>query len=86
MAFRKLKENVKRPSGQDSFFTTLLNDLPPIIPRKEVPKYVGNLISVGYLAHLDSAGQGPESRRIGGCIVYERESFVRWLESRTGDS
>lgn len=86
MGFKKLKESVQRPKGQDSFFQTLLNDLPPIIPRKELPKYIGNLISVGYLANLDSAGLGPEYRRIGGSVVYERESFVQWLESRTGDS
>ncbi|WP_419780314.1 hypothetical protein [Maridesulfovibrio sp.] len=85
MSFKKLNRVTKEPKRQDTFFKNLLAELPPIIPRKELPKYLGNLISVGYMANLDSAGHGPESRRIGGHVVYERDSFVQWLESRTGN-
>ncbi len=69
----------------DTFFETLRNALPLIFPRKDLPKYIGSLISTGYMANLDSEGQGPKSRRIGGNVVYERESFVKWLESRIAD-
>lgn len=83
MSFKKNKISVTQSKQQDSFFENLLKDLPPVFPRKDVPKYLGSLLSVGYIANLDSAGLGPESRRVGGNVVYERESFVRWLMSRT---
>ncbi len=83
MSFKKLNNGAKGSNHNDAFFKNLLTELPPIIPRKELPKYLGNLLSVGYMANLDSAGQGPDSRRIGGHVVYERDSFVTWLKARS---
>lgn len=85
MSFKKLSATCNSSKQPDDFFATLLKTLPPVFPRKDVTRYLGSLLSVGYMANLDSAGLGPESRRIGGNVVYERESFVQWLQSRTGD-
>ncbi len=83
MSFKKKRSRVNALKQRDAFFDNLLQSLPPVFPRKDIPKYLGNLLSVGYIANLDSAGLGPESRRVGGNVVYERESFVLWLVSRT---
>ncbi len=82
MSFKKLKKLTTPPDSGDSFFESLRKALPAVFPRKDLPRYIGSLISVGYMANLDSSGQGPESRRIGGNIVYERDSFILWLISR----
>ncbi|MCG8529600.1 MAG: hypothetical protein MI749_02925 [Desulfovibrionales bacterium] len=86
MGFKKTKSTRNCAEGTEGFFNTLLAELPPLVPRKDISKYVGSLFSAGYLANLDSAGKGPVYKRIGGIIVYKCEDFVHWLESRTGDS
>ncbi|NDV24316.1 AlpA family transcriptional regulator [Desulfovibrio sp. JC022] len=78
MARQKLKDYF-----QQTVFESLLETLPPLVPRKDLPKYLGSLISIGHMANLDSAGLGPQSIKIGGRVVYTRESLVQWLEARS---
>ncbi|SDK77232.1 protein of unknown function [Maridesulfovibrio ferrireducens] len=73
---------IEEQKVHDPFFSTLLNELPPVFSRIDLPQFIGTLFSVGYMSNLDSAGDGPEYRRVGGKIVYERELFVTWLENR----
>ncbi len=60
---------------------TLEKNLPPVIARKDIDKYLGGLISSGYLANLDREGVGPKSlksksqRR----VAYLREDLIAWL-------
>jgi len=63
-------------------FSELLHELPPLIPRCQVPKLLGGLYSAKYLANLASLGEGPPFIRIGRKIVYLREGLIAWLESR----
>ncbi|MBI9112898.1 AlpA family transcriptional regulator [Maridesulfovibrio ferrireducens] len=78
MARQKLKDY-----SHQTVFENLLETLPLLVPRKDLTKYLGSLISVGHMANLDSAGLGPASIKIGGRIVYTRESLVKWLEARS---
>ena len=57
-------------------------EMPPAFTRKTACKLLGGLFSPGTLANLDSLGDGPRGTRIGKAIVYERESFLVWLQKR----
>jgi len=63
----------------------LLKEFPPWILRtfprlKELSGYTGR-----YLANLDCLGETKDVQKIllGNTVAYERESFVKWLESRS---
>jgi hypothetical protein len=63
--------------------TELLNTLPPMIARKDIDRYLGGIISKGYLANLDSKGEGPPKIKIGKNVGYLRRPLVEWLASRS---
>ena len=66
-------------------FEELYNTLPPIFARRSVGKLTGGIIQPGTCANLDSKGLGvgPEGRcLIGKKVVYSRDAFLKWLESR----
>lgn len=64
--------------------SALLKELPPFVARtfprfRELTGY-----SSRTLANMDSLGQGPEKRiLLGNVVAYERESLIKWLESRS---
>ena len=60
----------------------LLKTLPPVIPRKDIDRYLGGLVSKGYLANLDSQGLGPRKFRCGRNVGYLRADLVEWLTRR----
>lgn len=60
----------------------LHRELPTTFSRQEVSKHLAGIYSVRTLANLDCLKQGPPCERIGRCVMYERESFLVWLESR----
>lgn len=62
--------------------TELLNTLPPMIARKDIDRYLGGIISKGYLANLDSKGEGPPKVKIGKNVGYLRRPLVEWLAAR----
>lgn len=58
---------------------TLQDTLPPLFTRKDIPKYLGSIISRGTLANLGKKN-GPPYEIIGNKAVYEKDSFLEWLE------
>lgn len=42
-----------------NLFTTLVNELPALLTRKDMGKFFGSLLSPRYLANLDCLGKGP---------------------------
>lgn len=66
--------------------TELERTLPPVIARTEVPRLLGNLISAGRLANLDSQGLGPRTIKIGRKVGYIRNDFIAWMESQSGEA
>ena len=61
---------------------SLLQSLPPIVPRHKVGSHLGDLFSEAYLSNLDSAGLGPRRVKFGRKAAYMREDLVEWLLSR----
>ena len=55
-------------------------NLPAIIARREIPHYLGGIISVGILANLGE--DGPPYFLVNKHATYEKESFLQWLKSR----
>ncbi|MDR3631385.1 MAG: hypothetical protein P4L42_13735 [Desulfocapsaceae bacterium] len=54
-----------------------------IICRDEVPSFTGGALSAGYLANLDSKGEGPANPfKFGRRQCYPVDSLVNWLISR----
>ncbi|GAB7081873.1 hypothetical protein [Megalodesulfovibrio paquesii] len=67
------------------FIHTLTNNLPPIIARKEVGKFLGGIIAPQTLSNADAAGEGPEvAYRVGRSVAYRTESLVKWIVERYG--
>ncbi len=60
----------------------LQETLPPVISRNKISHYLGGLLSVGYMANLDSEGKGPKRIRIGKRCGYLREDLIAWLKDR----
>lgn len=55
-----------------------------IIARTEIKVFTGGLISPGYLANLDSRGEGPIGRiKVGRKTSYRKKSLVKWLRERS---
>lgn len=70
-------------SNVNSLISALRAELPPTFARTAVPKLTGEIISAGTLANEDSRGTGPAGVfYMGRKAVYERESFLVWLEHR----
>jgi hypothetical protein len=67
---------------------SLRRELPPTFTRATAVKMMGGLFTVGTLANLDCLGKGPGGVLIGRKKIYERESYIAWLERRMqgGDS
>ncbi|GHV52003.1 hypothetical protein FACS1894168_4190 [Deltaproteobacteria bacterium] len=69
----------------NAIIDSLRRELPPTFTRATAVKMMGGLFTAGTLANLDCLGKGPGGALIGRKMVYEREAFVAWLESRMGD-
>lgn len=68
----------------DQLIAELDRSLPPVFARSKVDRYFGGLFTPGYLATLDSAGNGPEGAiRCGRHMVYQKKPFLEWLRRRT---
>ncbi|MBD5646900.1 MAG: helix-turn-helix domain-containing protein [Desulfovibrio sp.] len=61
----------------------LRSRLPQVLTRRQVAEYLGDFISVKYLANLDSEGKGPKAYRFGKRkVLYERDDMLAWLDGR----
>ena len=70
---------------EKKFVNTLLSNLPPVIARKEVMRFLGGIVAPQTLSNADSSGEGPEDAfRVGNSVVYRTESLVRWIVEHFG--
>lgn len=56
--------------------------VPPRFGRGEVDRLFPGIVSKQTLQNLASTGEGPPSVRIRGRVVYERGSFLAWLDNQ----
>jgi len=67
----------------DQLIAELERSLPPVFARSKVNRYFGGLFTPGYLATLDSEGNGPGgSVRCGRHVAYQKKPFLEWLRRR----
>lgn len=60
----------KLPPEEEEFMNTLIANLPPVIARKEVSRYLGGMVATQTLSNADSAGIGPEvAYRVGRVVT-----------------
>lgn len=60
----------------------LTSILPATFTRREACRHLGGLFTPGGLANLDCEGAGPPRVRAGRAVLYEKQSFLAWLEGR----
>ena len=53
-----------------------------IVARTEIGQFTGGAMSPGYLANLDSIGQGPPRIRLGRKVAYPVDTLIEWLRAR----
>ena len=78
-------DQLKREFSMQSvhtLITRLRAEMPPAFTRKVACQLLGGLYSPGTLANLDSSGEGPKGIRAGKAVLYERETFLAWLQKR----
>ena len=63
-------------------FSRMIDSLPPIMSRKDIGKFLGNIISPAYLRNLDCEGKGIRRFRIGRTIFYETKDVIDFLNNR----
>lgn len=56
--------------------------LPTAFTRPYISKELGGLFSKGGLANIDAEGAGPPGVTAGKYRIYEKESFLLWLQAR----
>ena len=70
----------------DNLISQLINNLRQNLPltftRQYIVERLGGLVSVGGLSNLESDKKGPNGIKCGRYVLYEKESFLTWLENR----
>lgn len=67
----------------DQLIAELDRILPPVFARSKIDRYLGGLLKPGYLATLDSDGNGPDGAvRCGRHVGYLKQPFLEWLRKR----
>lgn len=78
-------EELERPENKPSFGSTVIeklkDQLPVVFSRREIKTLLGGAISPGTLANLGR--EGPQYFIINKKAVYERESFLKWLQQES---
>lgn len=69
-------------SVSDLIIEQLASILPATFTRREACRHLGGLFTPGGLANLDCEGAGPPRVRAGRSVLYEKKSFLEWLEQR----
>jgi len=78
----QLKASCGHQTEAQDNYDNLLAILPPVIPRKDIERLLGGIISRGHLANLDYKGEGPPKIQVGRNVGYLRGPFVAWLKER----
>lgn len=64
---------------------SLRSNLPAVFSRKTVQESLGQIINARTLANLDCQKKGPPRKYLSKTVMYERESFLAWLEGKLSD-
>jgi hypothetical protein len=64
----------------------LKESMPPVFTRKELPKLLGGILTVGHMSNIDAAKLGPPRMRLKRHVIYEKDSFLEWFKNYLIDS
>jgi hypothetical protein len=74
--------NLKEQFKESDPLEELSRTLPAVFARREVPRLLGGIVSVGHLQNMDCEGKGPRNRYLlGRRVFYRREDFLEWMRS-----
>ena len=61
----------------------LFRNATELVSRRQIQELTGGVLSVKYLANLDSEGKGIQPRiRVGGKVVYPRSATMEFYKNR----
>lgn len=67
-------------TARQELLAILADELPPVIARKDVERFLGGIVTRKTLANADARGQGPQDAyAVGRSVVYRRESLLEYL-------
>ncbi len=70
---------------ETEFVQSIASELPPIIARKKVDKYLGGIVATQTLSNADASGEGPEvAYRIGRSVAYRTIPLLIWIVQHFG--
>lgn len=70
---------------EQEFVQALAENLPPVIARKKVNKFLGGVVAPQTLCNADHKGEGPEGAyMIGRSVVYATIPLLEWIVKSLG--
>jgi hypothetical protein len=74
----------QKNNKKNILFGVNVDNLPPVLSRREAAKLTGGAYAASTLANLDSFGRGPggDVLFVGKTRVYRTPDFLAWLESQ----
>ena len=77
-----LKTTADNLAAKRELLDLLAGELPPVIARKDVERFLGGIVTRKTLANADARGAGPDTAyAVGRNVVYRREALLAWLDS-----
>ena len=75
----------KLTEDEQEFLQTLAENLPPVIARKKVNRFLGGVVAPQTLCNADHKGEGPEvAYMIGRSVAYITVSLLEWIVRNLG--
>ena len=75
----------KLTDEEREFVQTLAENLPPVIARKKVNRFLGGVVAPQTLCNADHKGEGPEAAyMIGRSVVYSTIPLLEWIVKNLG--
>ena len=70
---------------EQEFVRTLAENLPPVIARKKVGRFLGGVVAPQTLCNADHKGEGPEvAYMVGRSVAYVTIPLLEWIVKNLG--
>ena len=75
----------KLTDEEQEFVQTLAENLPPVIARKKVSRFLGGVVAPQTLCNADHKGEGPEvAYMVGRSVAYITIPLLEWIVKNLG--
>ena len=80
-----MSTETKLTEDEQEFVQTLAENLPPVIARKKVNRFLGGVVAPQTLCNADHKGEGPEvAYMIGRSVAYVTVPLLEWIVKNLG--